>query len=160
MSATIRVDGVKETIADLRRLDPQIRKAFNKDAKAIATPVIRVAQNRYRGLQFPSGTYRNWQQGGREIFPLNPSKAAKAIRLKISTSKKNASSIFIVNTYAGAGVFEFARNGSLGEAFNRKNGAPARVMWPSVETSESAVAEEMARLVEAVSDQINKELSL
>jgi hypothetical protein len=160
VSVDYRIEGVKQTIAELRRLDPEIRKAFNKNAKEIARPAIIVAQNRYKALQFPSGTYRKWEQGGREIFPLNPNKASRAVMVKVSGRKKGGAAIAIVNSYAGAGVFEFARNGNLGAAFNAKNGAPARVMWPVVSSQENAIAAEMARLIDDVSRMINEELHL
>lgn len=160
MSVDYRIEGVKQTIAELRRVDPEIRKAFNKNAKGIAGPAITVAQNRYKALQFPSGTYRNWHQGGKEIFPLNANKASRAIKVKVSGRKKGGAAIAIVNSVVGAGVFEFARNGNLGAAFNAKNGAPARVMWPVFASQENAIAAEMARLIDDVSRMINEQLRL
>jgi hypothetical protein len=158
VSATVRVDGVKETIAELRRLDPELRKTFNRRVKEIAKPIITAAQGRYRGQTYPSGTARNWQQRGRQIFPLDSSRAARGVTAQISTSKKNASTIAVVQKNAAAAVFEFARNGNLGAAFNSKNGTPARVMWPAAVASENKVAEEMTRYVEEVSDQITRNL--
>jgi hypothetical protein len=158
VSATIRVDGVKETIAELRRIDPELRKTFNKRVKEIAKPIVTAAQGRYRGLSFPSGTARAWQQRGRPIFPLESSKAVRGVSAQISASKKNASTISVVQKNAGAAVFEFAASGNLGSAFNAKNGAPARVMWPAADSAQNAVSEEMARYVEEVSDQINRSL--
>jgi acetylornithine/succinyldiaminopimelate/putrescine aminotransferase len=158
VSTTIRIDGVKETLAELRQVDPKIRKAFTTNAKSIAKPAITVAQNRYRSLQFPSGTYRQWNYGGKEIFPLNSNKAAKSINVKISGAKKKSTAIAIVNSYAGAGVFEFAASGNLGAAFNAKNGPVARVMWPSVTSTENGIEREMAMLVEALQEEINRSL--
>lgn len=158
MSATVRVDGVKETIAELRRIDPELRKAFNKQVKEIAKPIVSAAQARYRGQTFPSGTARNWQQRGRPIFPLDSQKAVRGVSAQISASKKNASTISVVQKNAAAAVFEFASSGNLGAAFTTRNGAPARVMWPAAESAQNAVAEEMARYVEEVSDQITRNL--
>lgn len=158
MSATIRVDGVKETIAELGRIDPELRKTFTKRVKEIAKPIVTVAQGRYRGISFPSGTARAWAQRGRPIFPLDASKAVRGVTAQISASKKNASTISVVQKNAGAAVFEFASSGNLGTAFNTKNGSPARVMWPAADSAQNAVSEEMARYVEEVSDQINRSL--
>lgn len=158
MSTTVRVDGIKETIAELRKIDPELRKTFNRRVKEIAKPIITAAQSRYRGLDFPSGTARTWQQRGRPIFPLDSQKAARGVTAQISTSKRNTSAIAVVQKNAGAAVFEFASSGNLGAAFNSKNGSPARVMWPAADSAENKVSEEMARYVEEVSDQIQRNL--
>lgn len=155
---TIQIDGVKQTIAELRRIDPELRKAFAKDAKKIARPAINVAVNRYKALQFPSGTYRAWTRGDKQLFPLSNNKAARSVQVKVSGRKKAGAAIYIVSANAGAGVFEFARNGSLGAAFTRKNGPPARVLWPSVESTEDGIAQEMADLVKQISEEINRRL--
>lgn len=160
MSATIRVDGVKETIASLKKIDPELRKTFNRQVKEIAKPIITAAQGRYRSQDFPSGTARAWNQRGRPIFPLDTQKAVRGVTAQISTSRRSASTIAVVQKNAGAAVFEFAASGNLGAAFNSKNGAPARVMWPAADSAQNAVSAEMARYVEEVSDMINKELSL
>lgn len=158
MSATIRVDGVKETIAELRKIDPELRKTFNRQVKEIAKPIITAAQSRYRSQNFPSGTARNWQQNGRPKFPLDTQKAVRGVTAQISTSRRSASTIAIVQKNAGAAVFEFAASGNLGAAFSSKNGAPARVMWPAADSAQNAVSQEMARYVEIVAGNIQRSL--
>jgi hypothetical protein len=158
VSTTVQIEGVKQTIAELRRVNPELKKAFVKDAKKIARPAIVVAQNRYKALQFPSGTYRAWSQRDRQLFPLSNSKMSRSVQVKVSGSKKAGAAIYITSANAGAGIFEFARAGNLGAAFNSKNGTPARVLWPSVETSEAGITQEMANLVKDISEQINKGL--
>ena len=158
MSISMEVEGVKQTINDLRRISPELKRAFAKDAKKVARPAISVAVNRYKALQFPSGTYRAWNRGDKQIFPLSNNKAARSVQVKVSGSKKAGAAIAIVSAYAGAGVFEFARNGNLGAAFTKKNGPPARVLWPSVESTQDAIVQEMADLVKQVSEQIERGL--
>lgn len=156
----IRVEGVKETLKTLRQFDPEMRKTFAKNVRQITKPLVAAAQSRYQSAFFPSGTYRNWAPGGRTIFPLDAKKGSRSIKAGISTSKRNASTISVTQTNAGMAVYEFARNGNLGAAFNSKNGAPARVMWPAAEATQPAITAELERYIAEVTDYINKELLL
>lgn len=158
MTTTVRVEGVKETIKALRDIDPELRKAFNKDARQVTRPLVTAAQSRYQTLTFPSGTSRRWFQRGRPVFPLLGSQASRGIKTKISTSKRTAGAITVVNVDAGAAIFEFAQNGPLGEAFTRKNGAPARVMWKAADATLDAVQTEMTKLVDDVTATIEKRM--
>jgi hypothetical protein len=152
---TVRITGVKETIRELNKIDPEIRKSFNRNVKAIVKPVIDDAQQKYRAEPYPSGTARNWQQGGRQKFPLDGSKAAQATKAQITTSKKRTSTILIVNKNPGAAIFEFADTGSLGSAFRGKNGAPARTLWPATNARLPQVIDNMRELIDKVSVQVN-----
>lgn len=156
----IRIDGVKETLVTLRKFDPEMRKTFAKNVRQITKPLVSAAQSRYPSQAFPSGTARNWAPGGRPIFPLTANKAARGVKSGISTSKRNASTISVTQTNPGAAVYEFAQNGGLGQAFSRKSGAPARVMWPAAEATQPAVSAELERYILEVADYINKELLL
>ena len=158
MSTTVRIDGVKETIAELRKLDPNLRKKFNANVREITKPIVQAAQATYRAQNFPSGTARKWEQRGRQIFPLDQSKAVRGVSTKISTSRKQASTIVVAQTNPGAALFEFASNGRLGTAFTGKNGPSPRAMWPAADRNQTQVASELAKLVEDVTDQMNRML--
>ncbi len=57
-------------------------------------------------------------------------------------------------------MFEFASNGSLGAAFNAKNGSRPRVMWPAADATREAVNAQLVRYVDEVTERLNKELAL
>lgn len=155
---TLKVDGVKETIAELRRIDPELRKTFNANVRAIVKPLVDQAKQRYKAIQYPSGTARRWEQRGREIFPLDPSRAVRGVGVKTSTSKRNASTIVVVQSNAGASVFEFADSGNLGASFRSKNGGTPRVMWPTADDKLPQVTENMAALVDETAADISRRL--
>jgi len=157
---TVRIEGVKETIRELSKVDPEIRRSFNRNVKAIVKPVIVAAQQKYRSEPYPSGTARNWQQGGRQKFPLNGDQAARATKSSIKTAKKNQSTILIVNNNAGAAIFEFANTGSLGAAFRGKNGAPARTLWPATKAHLPQMIDNMRELVDQVTTEVNGRLAI
>lgn len=158
MTTTVRVEGIQQTIKTLKEIDPELRKEFNRNVKAITKPIVQTAQATYRSQSFPSGTARRWAPGGRQIFPLTTQLAVRGVTTKISTSKRSASTITVVQSNAGAAVFEFARNGSLGAAFTSKNGYPARVMWPSADRNAEQVKQAMAVLVDDVTETVNRRL--
>jgi hypothetical protein len=152
---TLRVDGVKGAIKELRRLDPELRKTFNKNVREIVKPAVVSAQQKYRAEPYPSGTARNWQQSGRQKYPLDGNKAARATKAEINTSKKNTSTILIVNRNAGAAIFEFANTGSLGMAFRSRNGLPARTLWPAVNAQMPRIIDKMTELIQEVEREIS-----
>lgn len=157
--STVRVEGVKETIKELRKIDPEMRKSFNANVKLIAKPLIDEAKTRYRTLDYPSGTARNWSQRGRQIFPLDPAKAAKGVGVKVSTARRNSSTIVVVQSNAGASVFEFASSGNLGAAFQKKNGGTPRVMWPAADRNLHAITANMAALVAQAEEDISRKVA-
>jgi len=156
---TVQIQGVKETIRELSKIDPEIRRSFNKNVKAIVKPAIVAAQQKYKSEPYPSGTARNWQQGGRQKFPLSGDQAARGVKTSIKTAKKNQSTILVMNANAGAAIFEFANTGALGSAFRDKNGTPARTLWPSVNARMPDIVSNMRQLVDEVSVVVNARLS-
>jgi hypothetical protein len=158
VTTTVRVEGVKQTLNELRSIDPELRKTFNKNARQVTRPLVQSAQAAYQSTDFPSGTSRLWTQRGRPVFPLLGRLAVRGVSTKISTSKKSAGAIVVVQSNAGAAIFEFARNGLLGQAFTMKNGAPARVMWKAADQTLPAVQTEMTRLVNDVAQTVERRL--
>ena len=68
VTTTTQVHGVREAIIALRRIDPELRKQFNRDVKAIAAPVVDAAKGDYPVMPL-SGMSRAWSQRGRQLFP-------------------------------------------------------------------------------------------
>ena len=156
----IRVDGVKNTIKTLGYIDPELRKTFNANVKQILAPIVNDAKSRYASIEFPSGTVRSWAPGDRIVFPLTQQSAARKVGVKTSAGRRNASTIAVVQRDAGASVFEFAQKGSLGQAFTRKNGPPARVMWKAATSQTEQVTSQLKNYIDQVTEQLNRELML
>lgn len=156
---TVRVDGVKNTIKGLRKIDPELRKTFNRNVKQIAKPLIDDAQTRYRTIQFPSGTARNWSQNGKQKFPLDNKRAVRGVKPKISTGRRNSSTIVVGQFDAGATIFEFADGGNLGASFKKKNGGTPRVMWPAADRTLPLVTAGMEKLVNDVEAEITRSVA-
>lgn len=155
------VKGVKEAAKALRRIDPELRKDFNREVKRIAAPIVDAAKANYTDYLIPSGTRRVWTQRGRQLFPFTVAKARQGVRPKIDTRSRSRSSIKVVQSNPAAAIFEFAgakTDNKLGRAFSTKGRRPARVMWPAAEARIDAVTDEMKKLVKDVEKLVQKEL--
>jgi hypothetical protein len=155
-TALNQIRGVRETIVALRKIDPQLRKDFNKRARDIAKPIVLEARRRYTQVPL-SGMSRRWAPRGRDVFPFTVSGARKGVRVKIDTSKRlnrgPARPVGIVSVKqvdAAAVIFDMAgkaTDNQLARNLAARWGPPSRVMWPAAEQELPQVEREMAALV-------------
>ena len=90
MTATIKTElvGVRQAVASLNKIEPGLRKQFAAELNQIAQPAIQAAQSRYTALGVPlSGMTRPWANNGRKLFPFDPAKAAKGVKVKLDTRR-------------------------------------------------------------------------
>lgn len=154
------VTGAKEAIKSLRRIDPELRKQFTKDAKAIAAPIIDEAKKSYPETML-SGMNRAWVQNDKPKFPYSAAAARRGLRFKIDTSKKAVSVIKVQQTNPAAAIIEVAgrRNSNrLGTALDRTQGRPSRFLWPAAERKLPEVQQEMTKAVKDVMRLVEKEV--
>jgi len=127
----IEIVGVKDTIKNLRRVDPEFRKQFDKEIKSVLQPAISSIKSSYPAMPL-SNMARPWTtSGGYQIFPWSVSKVRNGVRVKTST-RRNANSVVYVSQSNPAGVlFETVTLGNeLGR--NIRTVSP-RVMWPVID---------------------------
>lgn len=161
-SMTTQVSGVREAIIGLRKLDPELRKQFNRDVKAIAKPVVDAAKNEYPAMPL-SGMTRAWSQRGRELFPWSNSDVRKGVKVKINTQRNAVAVIKIQQTNPAAAIYEVAgkrASNTAGRAFiqnlEARYGRAQRVLWPTYERNSHAVLREMTATVEAAAAEVQK----
>lgn len=163
MPASHEIEGVKEAIRALRKIDPEMRKTFNANVKEIASPMIDAIKTAYTDSDFPSGTAYNWTKDGRQIFPLTVGKAKRGAKVKIDTSRKSTSAITVMQTNRAAAVFDKAGAANpankLARAMTAKSNRNAsRVMWPIAENHIEDVRANLIVLIEEVEKTISDEL--
>ena len=158
MAKTSEIEGVKETIKALRRIDPELRKEFNAKYKDAVSPMTNAAKALYDDQRFPSGTKRTWAPGGRKIFPLTAAKAKTGVKPKINTSYRGGTALYVMQANPAAAVFDIAgRSTGLGAAFSAKFGRdPSRVMWPVAERHEKQVKKNVEELVKETTKTVQK----
>ena len=162
---SVEVSGVKSAIKELRKIDPELRKQFNKDAKEVVRPVIEAAKSDYPAT-FLSGMSRAWTQNGKPKFPYSQSKAKSGVRLKVDTRGKAVSIINVAQNNPAAVIVDMAGKkggGSRrGEVFianlTEKARRPSRVMWPAFESNETQVQFAMVQLIDSVMERVDKEI--
>lgn len=151
-----QVQGARETIVALNKLDRELRKQFNKDARALAKPIIDEAKRRYTTVPL-SGMARNWSQRGRPKFPFTVAAARKGVKFKIDTSKRLKTGparpvgiISIKQDNPAAVIFDMAGKATtnrLSQQLSARWGGPSRVMWPAAEQELPNVERGMRNLV-------------
>ena len=156
---TTEVVGVKDAIKSLRKIDPELRKQFNKDAKGIVAPIIEDAKSRYP-VRLLSGTERAWSQRGNKKFPYSQRDAQRGLKFKVDTRAKGGAAIKVQQMNPAAAIAEIAGRKTanpLGTALDRY-GRASRFLWPAAERRLPEVSSEMEKAVLDVIRTVNKEL--
>ena len=92
-NATVTVVGVKETLRELNKIEPELAKQIKKDVKQITASVVADAKSAVPGTVI-SGFSRNWQ-GGR-LTPFSSENVRKSIGTRFSNRKRGAVAVFAV----------------------------------------------------------------
>jgi hypothetical protein len=167
MTATVKTEivGAKEAIKSLRKIDPELRKQFNRDVKTITAPVVDAAKTAYPTMPL-SGMSRIWSAGGRQLLPWSASKARSGVQVKIDTGKRAVSVIRIQQKDPAASIYELAgkrASNPKGRAFidnlEARFGRAQRVLWPTYERNSAEVTSRMRDTVLAASREVQKELN-
>lgn len=158
---TVTIVGIKETLRDLQKLEPDMAKEIKKDFKQIVKPVVDNARVDVVALPL-SGFARNWKQG--RLLPWDKAAVSKSIIARFSNRKRgNSLAVFSVTMKSPAGtIFDIAGRKSssqLATALDQLYGRASRLMWPTYERHADAVNDNLAKLVERITDATNRRLS-
>jgi hypothetical protein len=159
MTATAKVEvvGAKEAIKALGKIDKDLRKQFNADAKQIAQPLVALAGSRYPDTPL-SGMNRNWKQGNKTLFPYTKAKAVKGLKVKFSTRRNDANVIYVTQSDPGAVVLETAGRGRSTVLSENLRAKTNRILWPAAEQALPSIQAELRALVLRVIERVNQEL--
>jgi len=160
VDSTVTIVGIKDTLRQLQKLEPDTAKAIKAEFKQIVKPIIDAAKPQVRELPL-SGFARNWKGG--KILPWDKSAVQKSIIARFSNRKRgNSLAVFSVTMKSPAGtIFDMAGKASsnrLAVALDQIAGRPSRLMWPTYERHADQVNENLARLVEKITDEANRRL--
>jgi hypothetical protein len=159
-NTTIEIVGAKEAIKALRRIDPELRKQFNKDAALIMKPALDEIKKSYPE-KLPSGMQRAWtMQSGYKQFPYDVKKMRRGVKFKIDTRRTNSTVMRIVNTEPSAVFIEFVGRKSyaqISKVLTLFYGPPGRFMYPAVGKALPKVEEELKRRVIQVTKDVENE---
>jgi len=146
-NTTIEIQGLKETIRSLNKVEPGLRKQFVQDATRIAQPAIQEVQRGYTQVPL-SGMARKWQQDNKKIFPFSIARAISGVKLKVDASREAVSLIYITQTNVSAAVFEAAGRthpNRLGDSLGQLRAGTTRVLGPAVYRKRKEIEREMLK---------------
>ena len=165
VQTTVRVDGVKDAVNQLGKIDKQLQKQFKADATRIAEPALDAGRRSYARMANEadpyalSGMSRKWTQDGRKIFPFTVAKAVKGVQMKFDTRRRAIGVILIIQKDVAAAVFETAgrrKSNKLGKSLGAIDAGATRLLQPAVDGAKDKVEKEMRQLVKDVIATVQK----
>jgi len=168
MSNSVTVVGIKETLRELNKIEPELRKEIIKDFRQVVKPVVDQIK-RALPVEAPlSGFARSWTQGNNQKTPWNGATVAKSVTSKIDTRKRGKSLAvmkIIMKSPAGAIADMAGKKGGnspqgqiMIAALERRYGRASRFMWPSYIDKANEIEGGVEQIVEKVIDATNRRL--
>jgi hypothetical protein len=134
---------IKETIRDLRRLEPETAKEFIRGAKAAVAPMVADAKGAYPETPL-SGMAREWS--GK--FPWQASAVRRGVKVKTSTRKNKNSVVYVTQATAAGAIFEVAGTRNPASIFARNlRQRSGRVLWPAYDRHAAQIQGDIKALV-------------
>lgn len=185
---TIQVEGLKENLRILQKVDPALRREFTKRFKELAKPAVEAIET---AKPSRAGLPKGFQHGGR-----TGANAVKKVKVNLNTRRarqrnlrqgaqyETIGTVRIQSADAATAIADMAgkvgniaydgytraypgrpdghRNAGQGaaliQALNASIGTPSRFMWPGAERGLSGMEREFVNLAIEVEHEINKEL--
>jgi len=158
-NATVTVTGVKETLRELGKIEPDLAKQIKADVKQITASVVADAKSAVPN-DVLSGFARQWQ-GGR-LTPFSSEQVRKSITTRFSNRKRGAVAVFAVVMKSAIGtVIDMAgrsSTGNLANALEARLGRASRIMWPAYERNATQVEQDLQRVVDVIQRETNARL--
>ena len=156
----ISVVGVKDTINQLRKLDPELQKQFKTDATAIAQPAINAAKAMYTRVPL-SGMSRDWKQkkDGRKIKGFDVDKAKNGMQMKFDTRRNAVGVILIIQKDQAAAIFETAgrkNTNSLSRNLDPVQAGRTRLIGPAVYRARRGIEAAMKHTIAAAARTVER----
>lgn len=149
-SINLEIGGAKDAIKALRRIDPELRKQFNRDAAEIMKPALDRIKASYPE-KLPSGMQRAWKmRSGFDQFPYDVKKMRRGVKFKIDTRRKSSTVMRLVQTEPSAVFIEFVgrkQMPQISKILTMFYGPPGRFMWPAAEKAIPDVIDQLKKRV-------------
>ena len=165
------VQGIRETMAVLKQIDPTLQRQAVKNVKNAAESVVQEARGRIPAV--PTGVRRgrpNWNRwSGRDWDPAQVRRGIKTrVRATRGKGPYDRPLVSIIQSSAAGAIFDMAgktgqfTRSAQGQAFNRAlsaySGRPSRSMWPALEAKIDEVNRAMDEAVKEMEHEVNARL--
>jgi len=164
LSVNIQVTGIKETLRELQKLNPELRKAFNNQFKAILEPTVSDIKSRIPSEAPISGFERPYRKNGAWAG----NKVQKGVKTKIDTRRPKPGGLEVTTAFTiiqktgwGA-IFDMAGKSSsnvLATNLGRRYGVASRSMWPAVIAHQDQIESDMSAITDDVMQAVAKEIA-
>jgi len=158
--------GAKEAVRSLNKIEPGLRKQFAVEATRIAQPAISEAQRRYSAIGWGStqvrGVSGTWNDKGRQLFPWNPNKAAKSVKIKLEGDRRRTAVIVLEQRDPGTAVLEAAGRknaNALGDALGFIKPRTSRILGPALFSKRGEVTDQMEKAMLTAINKVQRELN-
>jgi hypothetical protein len=165
MQSSIKITGIKETIAELKKLDPDLLKQMRKDIKN--QPGIVNAMSAIKSAAPSISPLKGMLHNGRTGYGKPRVSTSFRPGGRLDTAKER--SLVTINTAPpknaiGFQIIDMVGRGSKGNSpkaqgmAKKLKGRPSRYVWRAVEGKEPAMAQSVIKIIEDYSKIVNVRL--
>jgi len=178
INVKMEVNGLREALKEINKLDNKLRRQLTKDFAQAAEPMVQAARSQVPTKPPLSGMARRWKSSSKTDGPLWVGNEAGNIKasintrrarsrnlgagakyetvgaVRVSTASKGAKKIQSRNLFifdiAGRGTGNSEQGRILMEQLNARFGRGSRVMWPAAESTMDQVQNNLKPVVAKV----------
>ena len=165
MQSSIKISGIKETIAELKKLDPELLKQMRKDIKK--EPGLVAAMSAIKSKTPPTSPLKGMLHGGRTGYGKPRVSTSFRPSVRLDTAKQR--SIVTINTAPPKNAIGFQiidlvgrgnrSNSAKAEGMKQKlGGQPSRYVWKAIEGKEAGLSQGVVNIIEDYSKKANVRL--
>ena len=170
---SIQVVGLKETLRDLNKLDPALRREIGRDIRRIVKPVADTVNQRIPEGAPLSGMNHQGRTGWSNRKPVVVKTDTRKPRYRPGRPFRDIVSVIRVGTkdaptaivdMAGKAGGNNSRRGpqyqrpNFARALSSRHGPPSRFMWRDIDGHVEAVVTELQPVIERIEDAMNRDL--
>jgi hypothetical protein len=167
MQTSVKISGLKETIAELKKLDPDLLKQMRKDIKT--EPGIVNAMSAIKSAAPSISPLRGMMHNGRTGY--GKPRVSTSFRPSVRLDRAKQRSIVTINTVSpsnaiGFQIIDLVGKGTRGNSAKAQGmkaklrGQPSRYVWKSVEGKEPAMAQAVLNIIKDYSNKANVRLKV
>lgn len=161
MAAVRQIEGYRETLNVLRKLDKELYKDARRDMRAAVQPSVQ-EMKALTPLKAPlSGMNRAWtDRQGHDIYPWDGAAARRGIKLRWRLSK-NRFAFLIEQVNPGAQVFDDAgkaKNSPLARSLTSRFGESWRILYRVMNKNQSKIEGDLESAIEVAQIRLNARL--
>ena len=172
---TIQVQGLKETLRDLQKIEPELRKQINRDIRKTVKPVADFINSNIPAGPPLSGMAHNGRTGWGRRRPVVVKLDARKPRRYIDKPGRTVTSVVRITTKdAPTAIVDMAgkaggttsrapqarQRPNFDNALTTRLGAASRFMYRDTENQIELVSEELVKIIKDVENTINKDLKV